>query len=513
MLKTPVAFFIFNRPDLTSIVFDTIAQAKPKKLLVVADGPRFPEEAEKCREARAVIERVDWDCEVLTNFSQINLGCKYRVSSGLYWVFSKVEEAIILEDDCLPAPSFFYFCQTLLAHYRYDERIMHISGNNFQFGQSRTEYSYYFSKYSHIWGWASWRRAWKHYDVQIKTWSQYKDSEVLSYICEDSYEQKYWIDIFERVFKGDIDTWDYQWMYACWCQSSLSILPESNLVSNIGFGADGTHTSNDNLKSRLPISDIWEIKHPPFVTRHKRADTYTFNYAFDANDAKKMNINSYCSAKSKIQILSNLSIKIYSLELNFLLHKVMIIYRQAMSLINKILINKKIPSNVKFPPSSKIALSRIHLKDKCSVTVAEESQIEGFLYFDRENAFISIGKRVFMNGTLIAAQKINIGDDVLIAWGVTIVDHNAHSLSFSQRSEDVVNWKIGKKDWANVKIAPVTISNKVWIGFNSIILKGVTIGEGAVVGAGSVVTKDVPAWTVVGGNPARVIREIAEDER
>ncbi|MBD2129908.1 acyltransferase [Microcoleus sp. FACHB-1] len=117
-----------------------------------------------------------------------------------------------------------------------------------------------------------------------------------------------------------------------------------------------------------------------------------------------------------------------------------------------------------------------------------------------------------MNGTLIAAQRINIGDDVLIAGGVTIVDHNAHSLSFSQRSEDVVNWKIGKKDWTNVKIAPVTISNKVWIGFNSIILKGVRIGEGAVVGAGSVVTKDVPAWTVVAGNPARVIREIAEDE-
>lgn len=291
MLKTPVAFLIFNRPDLTSIVFEAIAQTKPKKLLVVADGPRFPEDAEKCRQARAVIERVDWDCEVLTNFSEINLGCKYRVSSGLDWIFSQVEEAIILEDDCLPAESFFYFCQTLLDHYRDDERIMHISGNNFQFGQSRTEYSYYFSTYPHIWGWASWRRAWKHYDVHIKTWSEYKGLDVLSYICENPCEQQYWIDIFDRVFNGAIDTWDYQWVYACWSQNALAILPDSNLVSNIGFGVDETHTSNsENPLSKLPLTDIWEIKHPPLIVRHREADNYTFNSALSPRNMKNTNL-------------------------------------------------------------------------------------------------------------------------------------------------------------------------------------------------------------------------------
>lgn len=291
MLNTPVAFLIFNRPDLTNIVFDAIAQAKPKKLLVVADGPRFPEEAETCRQARAVIERVDWDCEVLTNFSERNLGCKHRVSSGLDWVFSEVEEAIILEDDCLPAPSFFYFCQTLLDHYRDDERIMHISGNNFQFDQSRTEYSYYFSKYPHIWGWASWRRAWKYYDVQIKTWSPYKNLEILSSLCENSYEHQYWTDIFERVFKDAVDTWDYQWVYACWCQNSLAILPDSNLVSNIGFGIDGTHTYNsENPLSTLPLTNIWEIKYSPLVVRHREADNYTFNSVLCPRNMKKPNL-------------------------------------------------------------------------------------------------------------------------------------------------------------------------------------------------------------------------------
>ena len=279
-LHTPVAFLIFNRPDLTAQVFEAIRQAKPHKLLVVADGPRFSEEAEKCEKARAVIQQVDWECEILTNFSNVNLGCKRRVSRGLDWVFSEVEEAIILEDDCLPTPSFFTFCQTLLEYYRHDERIMHISGNNFQFGQSRSEYSYYFSKYNPIWGWASWRRAWKHYDVEMKTWEEFKVSKIINSVHTDTYEQNYWLNIFEEVDKGLIDTWDYQWTYVCWSQGGLCIIPDVNLVSNIGFRSDGTHTTTESYLSNLPKADIWEIKHPPFVLSHREADAYTFDYRF-----------------------------------------------------------------------------------------------------------------------------------------------------------------------------------------------------------------------------------------
>jgi acetyltransferase-like isoleucine patch superfamily enzyme len=173
----------------------------------------------------------------------------------------------------------------------------------------------------------------------------------------------------------------------------------------------------------------------------------------------------------------------------------------------------KFPSTIKVHQNSEFALAKLGFKSGCSVTIEENSQVPGSLIFDKENASIYIGKRVFMSGNIIAAKNIEIGDDVMISWNVTITDHNSHSTSFSLRSEDVINWRLGKKDWTNVKIAPVKISNKVWIGFNSIILKGVTIGEGAVVGAGSVVTKDVPAWTIVAGNPARVIREIPENER
>lgn len=280
-ISTPVAFLIFNRPDLTEIVFEAIRQAKPKKLLVVADGPRFPEEVENCQKARSVIERVDWDCEVLTNFSEKNLGCGRRVSSGLDWVFSEVEEAIVLEDDCLPAPSFFYFCQTLLEYYRHDERIMLISGDNFQDGQSRTDYSYYFSKYNDIWGWASWRRAWNYYDFEMKTWPEYKRANLLESVRDSPDEQEYWTNIFDSVFAGNIDTWDYQWTYACFAQMGLAVLPNSNLISNLGCRSDATHTKFEaNTLARLPITDIWEIKHPPCVVRNREADAYAFERVF-----------------------------------------------------------------------------------------------------------------------------------------------------------------------------------------------------------------------------------------
>jgi acetyltransferase-like isoleucine patch superfamily enzyme len=190
---------------------------------------------------------------------------------------------------------------------------------------------------------------------------------------------------------------------------------------------------------------------------------------------------------------------------------------KLISLINKIKIrlnNRSLAKQfVKVDSSSELSLSNCRLKPGCKIDVDRDTMIPGSLVFDRENATISIGKRVFISGTIIAAEKIAIGDDVMISWGVTIVDHNSHSISFSERADDVTNWRKGKKDWTHVKVAPVTICDKVWIGFNALILKGVTIGEGAVVGAGAVVTKDVPAWTIVGGNPARIIREIAENER
>ena len=283
-LKTPVVFLTFNRPDTTKKVFEVIRQVKPSQLRVVADGARKdkPGEVEKCAAVRNIIDTVDWDCEVLTNYSDINLGCKQRVSSGLDWAFSLIDRAIILEDDCLPNISFFRFCEELLEKYKDDTRIMAISGDNFQFGRKRTEDSYYFSIYNHCWGWATWRRAWQYYDIEMKLWSKIKQEGWLKDILINPCAIKYWHNKFQKAYEHKIDTWDFQWTFACWLQSGLTILPNINLVSNIGFSSEGTHHKNSkNLLANMATEKLqFPLKHPSFLIRNQEADDYTYRVMF-----------------------------------------------------------------------------------------------------------------------------------------------------------------------------------------------------------------------------------------
>lgn len=290
-IKTPIAFIIFNRPDTTARVFAAIAKAKPSKLLVVADGPRKDRvgEAEKCAATRAIIDQVDWPCEVLTNYSDVNLGCKNRVSSGLNWVFEQVPEAIVLEDDCLPDPSFFRFCEEMLEKYRDDERIAMISGDNFQFGNKRGDASYYFSRYNHIWGWASWRRAWKSYDVSMKLWPQFRDDKCLDNLFANKTIKTYWHTAFEATHSGEIDTWDYQWVFASWANNMISIMPNVNLISNIGFGANATHTQGSSIYADMSVQPIsFPLVHPNLILPHMVADDFTSRGMFSNSLCKRV---------------------------------------------------------------------------------------------------------------------------------------------------------------------------------------------------------------------------------
>jgi len=281
----PVVFCIFKRPDTTEKVFEAIRLAKPPKLLVIADGPRSerPGEAQNCAATRAIINRVDWDCEVLTNYSDVNLGCRTRMSSGLDWVFSQVEEAIILEDDCLPHPSFFRFCTELLDYYRNDTRIMTISGDNSPSGYQPTKDSYYFSYYPRIWGWATWRRAWAKYDVQTHHWPEVRDSDRLKDILVDKQAVKVWEKIFQSSYDGCYQTWDYQWTFASFVQSGLTIIPNVNLVSNIGFSHDGTNTiDSHNPRANVPVQAMeFPLQHPQIVIRDRRGDAFTQKHVFN----------------------------------------------------------------------------------------------------------------------------------------------------------------------------------------------------------------------------------------
>jgi hypothetical protein len=280
-INTPVVFIIFNRPDTTERVFAEIAKAKPTKLLVVGDGARVgkEDEAEKVAAARAIIDRVDWDCDVLTNFSEINMGCKRRISTGLDWVFEQVEEAIILEDDCLPHSTFFRFCEELLTRYRDDKRISMISGDNFQFGMSVTQNSYYFSKYTHIWGWATWRDRWQiSNDVELRKWPLVRDNQCLQDLFDIKHESLYWKKIFEQTFCGKINSWAYGWFFENLLKGRVSVTPNVNLISNIGFGRDdATHTQMITKEANTQTSPIiFPLVHPSFIVVNKAADNYYY---------------------------------------------------------------------------------------------------------------------------------------------------------------------------------------------------------------------------------------------
>jgi len=278
-LQTAVAFFIFNRPDTTVRVFEAIRAAAPPRLFLVADGPRRDRagEAERCAAVRDIVAAVDWPCEVLTNFSDENLGCRARVSSGLDWVFSLVEEAIILEDDCLPHPTFFRFCDELLERYRHDDGIMMISGDNFQFGRRRSGDSYYFSRYPHVWGWATWRRSWgRCYDETMRLWPEIRDGGWLGDYFRDKDTCRFWEMLYGETYSGKINAWSPVFAFGGVVNGCLSIVPAVNLISNIGFGGGATHTTGHCRLAEIPTEAMeFPLRHPSHRVRDARADRRT----------------------------------------------------------------------------------------------------------------------------------------------------------------------------------------------------------------------------------------------
>jgi hypothetical protein len=274
-LSTPVAMLVFNRPEQTARVFAAVREARPPVLLVVADGPRAerPEDAATCAQTRQIFDGIDWPCEVRRNFAESNLGCKGRVSSGLNWVFEQVEEAIVLEDDCLPHATFFRFCQELLARYRGDPRVYMICGHNFLRGQRRSEESYYFSRYAQVWGWASWRRSWQLYDAEMKLWPALRDEGWLLDLFGNRQEADYWTGMFEMTYTGEINTWDYQMFLAAWSNNMLTVIPNVNLIANIGFGPEATHTRSDSLVGEMATEGMgFPLRHPRWLIRDARSD-------------------------------------------------------------------------------------------------------------------------------------------------------------------------------------------------------------------------------------------------
>lgn len=282
-MDTPVLLLAWRRPNSLRQVIDAIRPVAPSCLFVACDGANSerPGEAEKVMATRRVIEQeIDWPCQIERLYSDVNQGCRLGVSRAITWFFENVEEGIILEDDCVPHPDFFCFCTKLLERYRHDTRVWCISGSNFQNGKWRGDGSYYFSRYNHCWGWASWRKCWQHYDSELSQFPQISELGLLKTIFDDPKELAYWSRIWQRLLEtSKPDSWAYRWTFTCCINGGLTALPNRNLVDNVGFGVDATHTFGNEKNTNIG-EGIDPSQHPSFILRDHNADCYTFDEVF-----------------------------------------------------------------------------------------------------------------------------------------------------------------------------------------------------------------------------------------
>jgi len=280
-MKSPVLFVIFKRVDTTQKVFERIREAQPPRLYIAADGPRPDRqgEEEQCAATRMVVENIDWPCEVHHLYRDKNLGCGEGVSSAITWFFEHEEEGIILEDDILPHLDFFKYCDEMLERYRGNDKIKCICGSNAFYEEIKYPYSYYFSHYMMVWGWATWRRTWKEYDRSLKSISREEAFDEISRLPVKKGSKLKAQEIFDvMTSESPIDTWDYQLFFSILHHKGLTVIPISNLCKNIGFGhVDAIHTvqSSDKIESHV-VKSCYPIEHPQVIKESKQLDTITF---------------------------------------------------------------------------------------------------------------------------------------------------------------------------------------------------------------------------------------------
>ncbi|GAB2771935.1 hemolytic protein HlpA [Rhabdobacter roseus] len=269
MFETPVLLIIFNRPHTAQRTLDEIRKVKPKQLFIAADGPRpdRPDDVQNCADTRAVINQIDWPCEVKTYFRQENRGCGYGPAEAITWFFKHVEQGIILEDDCLPDPSFFGYCAEVLNTYKHDPRVAIVSGTNPVLIWRDKSRSYLFSVLPNTWGWATWRRAWDKFDYQASGWHTSEGKErVRKALNNDLYFYHFAREFDDYFVEVRQDVWDFQWYFCCLYHGSYGIIPARNLISNIGFDENATHTFNvRDSKANMPTFNLnLPLRHKSF---------------------------------------------------------------------------------------------------------------------------------------------------------------------------------------------------------------------------------------------------------
>ena len=279
-MEIPVLYIIFNRLDTVQRSFESIRQARPAKLYLAADGPRKDHEGEqeRCEEVRRwVLAHIDWDCEVFQRFQETNVGCGHHPADAITWLFENEDRGVILEDDCVASPSFFPFVEEMLKRYENDETISIVCGSNFDKTHrcQAKEADYFFSKISYTWGWATWKRNWEDYDYTMQAWGKTNKSRMLKWLFDEPEYQEYWRYIFDTTWKTQPqDIWDYQFFFSCYRKRQMSVVPNVNLISNIGDGTDATHTVQSDGKLGIEVGELtFPLRHPEKKRRNELYDT------------------------------------------------------------------------------------------------------------------------------------------------------------------------------------------------------------------------------------------------
>ena len=477
MFQTPILLLIFNRPGNTRQILERLKEVKPARLYVAADGPREnrPNDTALCLETRNLVDKiVTWPCEIHKIFRTENLGCGLAVSDAITWFFKQEEKGIILEDDTLPDPSFFDFCEEMLERYKDRPDVMHISGSNY--ASNSPEASYYFTKLPFIWGWATWRRAWDTYDFNNKYIPVDKKRSILENAFDNKDIINYWADKLKDFHLNPLSyTWDYQWFLSIWNRNGLVIQPSKNLVKNIGFDEHATHTVDaDHHLAGIEAEHLSTIKHP--------------SNGSVAIDEKRQNENFYFYYTPKggpdtRSYLERLKLK-FKFKFGQILYGILRYYNPKLDFLET-----ASTLELGFQNSTKGENSRLY-----PVYQVFNSQIGDYTYIARNSV---------INNTTIG-RFCSIGPNLICGWGIHPTDklstspmfystkrQNGLTLSTSDKIEEMKN---------------ITIGNDVFIGMNVTILDGVKIGDGAVIGAGAVVSKDIPPYAIAVGNPVKIIK-------
>jgi len=275
-LHTPVLLISYNRPECTKKVLSVLRGVQPADIYMAWDGWKHKKDRKKCKEVRLLVNSIDWKCRVHTLFHKKNLGSRDGPYTAMKWFFRHEKMGIILEDDIVPNETFFRFCEELLQKYEYDIHVGSISGGNVIASDISISGSYYFSRYSQTWGWATWKRTWKLYDIHMKRWPEMKGKHMVEKMFPNIWTRTYWTWIFNAVYRGEIPSaWDYQWTFMSWLHGLLTIMPTVNMIQNTGIGSkDATHTKYTNWMSSIPVKPMtFPLKHPKGKIINSALDT------------------------------------------------------------------------------------------------------------------------------------------------------------------------------------------------------------------------------------------------